>query len=94
MSADPTPAECSQHPGYPIPCGACRELHLLNLDKAKPMGKQSRSQKIRTERPESVNAVNWDRRAFELYRAGLISLAALGADPNYDSRTNQQRSTT
>jgi len=47
------------------------------------MGKQRRNQKIRTARPESVNAVNWQARALELYELKLITLAQLGVDPNY-----------
>ena len=52
------------------------------------MGKQRNKQKISEPRPESVNAINWQGRAFQLYEAGLISREALGLDPDYRPTPN------
>ena len=54
------------------------------------MGKQ-RKAKSKGERSESVNSINWDARAQELFKAGLIEASALGTDQPYTDNKGTDR---
>lgn len=57
------------------------------------MGKQRNKNKTRTERPQSPNSIDWERRTRELVRAGIVSPLCLdngGFDPRLNRRERSQ----